>query len=172
MVCVWITQQLANKLTMDAQSEKVLAQVIREARIASLGTLHDEAPQVSMVAYIYAEDFSAFYIFVSRLAQHTVDMQKDNRVSLMICETDDARSDPQTLVRVSIRGKAEILQTGEPGYTPLKEQYIARFPESEKLFNLSDFSFWRISPRGGRYVAGFAKAFNITADTLQKAALR
>ncbi|MFN8399041.1 MAG: pyridoxamine 5'-phosphate oxidase family protein [Anaerolineales bacterium] len=157
---------------MDAQSEKVLAQVIREARIASLGTLHDEAPQVSMVAYIYAEDFSAFYIFVSRLAQHTVDMQKDNRVSLMICETDDARSDPQTLVRVSIRGKAEILQTGEPGYTPLKEQYIARFPESEKLFNLSDFSFWRISPRGGRYVAGFAKAFNITADTLQKAALR
>ena len=115
---------------MDAQSEKVLAQVIREARIASLGTLHDEAPQVSMVASIYAEDFSAFYIFVSRLAQHTVDMQKDNRVSLMICETDDARSDPQTLVRVSIRGKAEILQTGEPGYTPLKEQYIARFPES------------------------------------------
>lgn len=172
MVCVWITQQSANKFTMDAQSEKVLAQVIREARIASLGTLHDEAPQVSMVAYIYAEDFSAFYIFVSRLAQHTVDMQKDNRVSLMICETDDARSDPQTLVRVSIRGKAEILQTGEPGYTPLKEQYIARFPESEKLFNLSDFSFWRISPRGGRYVAGFAKAFNITADTLQKAALR
>lgn len=157
---------------MDAQSEKVLAQVIREARIASLGTLHDEAPQVSMVAYIYAEDFSAFYIFVSRLAQHTVDMQKDNRVSLMICETDDARSDPQTLVRVSIRGKAEMIQTGEPGYTPLKEQYIARFPESEKLFNLSDFSFWRISPRGGRYVAGFAKAFNITADTLQKAALR
>ena len=157
---------------MDAQSEKVLAQVIRETRIASLGTLHDEAPQVSMVAYVYAEDFSAFYIFVSRLAQHTVDMQKDNRVSLMICETDDARSDPQTLVRVSIRGKAEMLQTGEPGYTPLKEQYIARFPESEKLFNLSDFSFWRISPRGGRYVAGFAKAFNITADTLQKAALR
>ena len=172
MVCVWITQQSANKFTMDTQSEKVLAQVIREARIASLGTLHDEAPQVSMVAYIYAEDFSAFYIFVSRLAQHTVDMQKDNRVSLMICETDDARSDPQTLVRVSIRGKAEILQTGEPGYTPLKEHYIARFPESEKLFNLSDFSFWRISPRGGRYVAGFAKAFNITADTLQKAALR
>lgn len=157
---------------MDAQSEKVLAQIIRSTRIASLGTMHDESPQVSMVAYIHAEDFSAFYIFVSRLAQHTVDMQKNNRVSLMICETDDARSDPQTLVRVSIRGKAEIIQTGEPGFTPLKEQYIARFSESEKLFNLSDFSFWRITPRGGRYVAGFAKAFNITADTLQKASLR
>lgn len=157
---------------MDAQSEKVLAQLIRNTRIASLATLRDEAPQVSMVAFIHNEDFSAFYIFVSRLAQHTVDMQKDNRVSMMICETDDNRTDPQTLARVSIRGKAEIIQPGEPGFTPLKEQYLARFPESEQLFNLSDFSFWRITPRGGRYVAGFAKAFNITADALQKVSLR
>ncbi|MBK6791827.1 MAG: pyridoxamine 5'-phosphate oxidase family protein [Anaerolineales bacterium] len=126
---------------MDAQSEKVLAQLIRNTRIASLGTLRDEAPQVSMAAYIYADDFSAFYIFVSRLAQHTVDMQKDNRVSLMICETDDGRSDPQTLARVSIRGKAEMIQVGEPGFTPLKAQYLVRFPEAEQLFNMVDFSF-------------------------------
>lgn len=157
---------------MDAQSEKVLAQLIRNARIASLGTLRDEAPQVSMVAFIHNGDFSAFYIFVSRLAQHTVDMQKDNRVSLMICETDDGRADPQTLARVSIRGKAESIQNGEPGFTPLKAQYLARFPESEQLFGLTDFSFWRITPKGGRYVAGFAKAFNITAEALQKTSQR
>ncbi len=157
---------------MDAQSEKVLAQIIRNTRIASLGTVRDEDPQVSMVAYIHADDFSAFYIFVSRLAQHTVDMEKNNRVNLHICETDDGRSDPQTLARISIRGKAENIQLGEPGYNRLKEQYVARFPESEKLFSLSDFSFWRITPRGGRYVAGFAKAFNITADTLIKVSNR
>lgn len=157
---------------MDVQSEKVLAQLIRNTRIGSLATLRDEAPQTSMVAFIHNDDFSAFYIFVSRLAQHTVDMQKDNRVSLMICETDDGRADPQTLARVSIRGKAEVIQTGEPGFTPLKEQYLTRFPESAQLFNMADFSFWRITPRGGRYVAGFAKAFNITADTLQQASQR
>ncbi|GAB1472172.1 hypothetical protein MASR2M66_30500 [Chloroflexota bacterium] len=157
---------------MDAQSEKVLAQIIRDTRIATLGTLRDEMPQVSMVAFIHDDDFSAFYIFVSRLAQHNVDLQKDNRVSLLICETDDGRSDPQTLARVSIRGKANSIQSGEPGFAPLKEKYLARFPESEKLFNLSDFSFWQIDPRGGRYVAGFAKAFNITADALQKVSVR
>ncbi|MBI2332207.1 MAG: pyridoxamine 5'-phosphate oxidase family protein [Chloroflexi bacterium] len=131
---------------MDAQSEKVLAQVIRNTRIASLGTMHDESPQVSMVAFIYAEDFSAFHIFVSRLAQHTVDMQKDNRVSLMICETDDTRIDPQTLARVSIRGKAEILQTGEPGFTPLKEHYLAAAIPSMNSGQASaaDFILWRI----------------------------
>lgn len=157
---------------MDAQSEKVFAQLIRGSRIASLGTLHDEAPQVSMAAFIHNEDFSAFYIFVSRLAQHTVDMQKDNRVCLFICETDDGRADPQTLARVTIRGKAGVIQNGEPGYMPLKAQYLARFPEAESLFKLEDFNFWRITPKGGRYVAGFAKAFNITAETLQKVSMR
>ena len=157
---------------MDAQSEKVLAQLIRGTRIATLSTLRDEAPQVSMVAYLVTDDFSAFYIHVSRLAQHTVDMQKDKRVSLLICETDDGRPDPQTLARVSIRGVTESIQNGEPGYVRLKEAYLARFPEAEKLFSLADFNFWRITPKGGRYVAGFAKAYNITAETLVKVSKR
>ena len=90
----------------------------------------------------------------------------------MICETDDNRADPQTLARVTIRGKGEIIQNGEPGYSLLKKQYLERFIEAEQLFNLTDFNFWRITPRGGRYVAGFAKAFNITAETLQKVSIR
>ena len=146
--------------------------MIRNTRLASLGTLRDGAPRVSMVAYIPAEDFSAFYIHVSRLAQHTVDMQKDKQVSLLIAEVDDGRPDPQTLARVSIRASAEMIPNGEPGYTPLKELYLAHFPEAEQFFKLADFSFWRIKPKGARFVAGFAKAYNITVETLQKVSER
>ncbi|MEK6752768.1 MAG: pyridoxamine 5'-phosphate oxidase family protein [Chloroflexota bacterium] len=157
---------------MDSQSEKLLAHIIRNTRLASLATLRDEAPQVSMVAYVTVDDFSAFYIHVSRLAQHTMDMQKNKRVSLLIAETDDGRADPQTLVRVSIRGSAEIIQNGEPGYTPIKDMYLARFPEAEQLFKLADFSFWRIKAKGGRFVAGFSKAYNITPEALKKVSTR
>ncbi len=157
---------------MDAQSEKLLAHIIRNIRIASLATLRDEKPHASMVAYVPVENFSAFYIHVSRLAQHTMDMLKDKNVSLLITETDDGRADPQTLARVSVRGTAEAIQNGEPGYTPIKELYLARFPEAEQLFKLADFSFWRINPKGGRYVASFSKAYNITPEALKKASIR
>ncbi|MCL4275271.1 MAG: pyridoxamine 5'-phosphate oxidase family protein [Anaerolineales bacterium] len=157
---------------MDAQSEKLLAHIIRNTRVASLATLRDDAPQVSMVAYVTNDDFSLYHIFVSRLAQHTVDMQKDKRVALLIAEPDDSREDPQTLARVSIRGTAEVVQNGEPGYTPLRDQYLARFPQAEQLFQLADFNFWRIKPKGGRFVAGFAKAYNITPETLKKVSSR
>lgn len=157
---------------MDVQSEKLLAQMIRGTRVAALGTLRDEAPLVSQVTYIVAQDFSAFYIFVSRLAQHTIDMQKDKRMCLLIAQTDDGRADPQTLARLTIRASAELMEIGEPGYTPVKQQYIERFPESAPLFKLEDFTMWRIKPKGGRFVAGLSKAYNITPETLQKVSIR
>ena len=157
---------------MDVQSEKLLAHLIRSTRMASLGTLRDEAPHVSMVAFVTVEDFSDFYIHVSRLAQHTMDMLKDKRISLLIAETDDARSDPQTLTRVTIRGTAAPMQNGEPGYNRIKNLYVERFPESEPLFKLADFGLWRIKPKGGRFIADLSKAFNLTPETLQKASQR
>jgi hypothetical protein len=153
---------------MDVQSEKLLAYMIRGTRLAALGTLRDERPSVSMVAFVPAQDFSAFYIHVSRLAQHTMDMLKDKNVSLMITEIDDEREDPLTLARISIRGVVEALSPGEPGYNPIKSIYLERFPTSEPLFKLKDFGLWQIIPKGARYIAGFAKAYNLTPESLKK----
>jgi len=155
---------------MDAQSEKLLIYLISNARIAVLGTMRDDAPRVSLVTFVAAVDLSAFYVHVSRLAQHTVDMQKNKQVSLLIAEIDDGRADPQTLARVSIRASAEFMENGEPGYAPVKNLFIERFPESESLFKLADFGLWRIKPKGARYVAGLAKAYNLSPETLQKVA--
>ena len=90
---------------MDEQSERALARLIRETRVTALGTLHEGEPNLAMVAYSFADDFSAFYIHVSRLGKHTANMENDPRVSLLITETDDGRPDPQTLARVSLRGR-------------------------------------------------------------------
>jgi len=155
---------------MDEQSEQTLARLIRDTRIAALGTLHDVEPNLAMVAYSFAEDFSAFYIHVSRLGKHTTDMENDPRVSLLITETDDRRADPQTLARVSLRGMAEILPRNDPGYAQVKQNYLERFPEAEQLFSLGDFNLWKITPKGGRYVAGFGRAFNLVPEALSKAA--
>ena len=145
---------------MDQQSEQTLARLIRSTRIAALGTLHAGEPNLAMVAYAFAGDFSAFYVHVSRLGKHTTDMENDSRISLLITETDDQRPDPQTLVRVSFRGVAEILPRTNPNYSQVKNIYLQRFPEAEQFFQLGDFNIWKITPGGGRFVAGFGRAFN------------
>lgn len=153
---------------MDPQSEQTLAHLIRTARIASLGTLHDGEPNLAMVAYAFAGDFSSFYIHVSRLGKHTKDMETDPRASLLITEADDGRTDPQTFARVSLRGIAEMLPRIDPGYAQVKNLYLERFPTAEQLFSLGDFNIWKITPRGGRFVAGFGRAYNLVPEGLRK----
>src|SRR5262245_66653473 len=118
---------------------------------------------VSMTLYLPEHDLSAFYVHVSRLAWHTQDMLQDARVALSISESDDRRADPFTLMRITIRGEAAQISDGP------KEAWLARFPEQAINFTLSDFSFWRITPRDARFVAGFGRIHNLSATELKRA---
>ena len=93
-----------------------------------------------MVAVAFADDFSAFYIHVSRLGKHTRNMEADPRVSLLITETDDGRADPQTLARLFLNGTADVLPRTDPSYEHVKSLYLARFPTAGQLFSLGDFN--------------------------------
>jgi len=123
----------------------------------------------SMTLYLPAPDFSAFHVHVSRLAWHTQDMAADPRVALSVAETDDARADPFTLMRVTIRGEALQLPNEGAGFEALKPAWLARFPEQAINFELADFSFWRIAPRDARFVAGFGRIHNLSAADLMEA---
>ena len=116
----------------------------------------------SMTLYLPERDFSAFYVHVSRLAWHTQDMMQDARVALSIAETDDGRADPFTLMRVTIRGEAAQLDAT----TAPKDAWLERFPEQAINFTLADFSFWQITPRDARFVAGFGRIHNLSVSDL------
>jgi putative heme iron utilization protein len=152
---------------VDSDSSRLLAELIRKERIAHLATLRGGAPMASMTLYLPAPEFSAFFVHVSRLAWHTQDMAQDPRVALSIAETDDGRPDPFTLMRVTIRGAASQLEDNS-----LKAAWLKRFPEQAINFTLADFSFWRIEPRDARFVAGFGRIHNLSAEELKRAAHR
>src|SRR5688500_12736506 len=153
-------------VAVDAETAQLLRGLLTKERIAHLGTLRNSAPMVSMTLYLPAPDFSAFWLHVSRLAWHTQDMLQDARVSLSISETDDGRADPFTFMRVSIRGEASIFKEEDPS---LKQRWLSRFPEQAINFTLADFSFWKVTPRDARFVAGFGRIHNLSAEDLKNA---
>jgi len=156
----------AREYTMDAETGRALSRLVRRERIAHLATLRSGAPMVSMTLYLPGEDFTTFHLHVSRLAWHTQDMQHDARVALSIAESDDRRADPFTLMRVSIRGDAAPLANHAADFAALKAAWLARFPEQAINFELADFSFWRITPRDARFVAGYGRIHNLSAAEL------
>jgi len=151
---------------MNPEDSALLARLLRGARIAHLGTLRQGAPLVSMTLFLAAPGFDAFHVHVSRLAWHTQDMAQDSRVALSVAETDDAREDPFTLARVTLRADA----TPAAPDPALKDAWLARFPAQAINFELPDFAFWRLAPRDARFVAGYGRIHNLSAAALAAAA--
>jgi putative heme iron utilization protein len=151
---------------VNPEDTAALARLLRGARIAHLGTLRQGAPLVSMTLFLAAPAFDAFHLHVSRLAWHTQDMQQDARVALAVAEADDARADPFSLARVTIRGEATRLGADEA----LQRAWLARFPAQAVNFELADFAFWRVAPRDARFVAGYGRIHNLSAAELAAAA--
>jgi len=149
---------------VDAETSLLLRNLIVKERVAHLATLRNAAPMASMTLYMPEKDLSAFYVHVSRLAWHTQDMAQDARVALSIAETDDGRADPFTFMRVTVRGDALQIQDKNED---LKRRWLERFPAQAINFELADFSFWKITPRDARFVAGFGRIHNISAKELE-----
>ena len=155
---------------MATEPRQILARLLHTQRIAALGTLRDGSPFVSMVLFAPSPDFSSLFIHISRLAQHTRDILQDNRVSIMLAETDSGAGDPQQLARVSIQGTAVEIPVTDSDYMECKAIYLAKYLHAAFNFQLGDFSLYRIRVSSARLVAGFGKIFDLTVEDFRKAA--
>ena len=148
---------------MNRELTAVLQQLIRGRMIAALGTLHQGMPFVSMVPYAVARDGS-FILHVSRLAAHTRDMLDYPDVSLLITESEGSGKMPQALARVTVQGRAQMLDRDSENNTDAREVYLSRFPDAAPLFEFSDFNIFIIKPISARVIAGFGQAVTVTGE--------
>lgn len=97
-------------------------------------------------------------IFISRLAEHTRNIDADSRVSLLVHE---AATDIQATARLTLIGNAT---RANYGLDDLRARYLNYFPGAERLFTLGDFSFYRVEPVMLRFIGGFGVIHWIPAD--------
>lgn len=156
---------------MKQEQKLALATLIRQQRWAGLATVDNEGqPLAAMVAYAYAADFSAFYIHISKLSQHTRNLLEQAKISLVITEPDKGEGNPQTLARVSISGEIEVVERNSLAYDSIKQTYLDHLPTAKPLFGFGDFILFQLNPESLRFVGGFAQAHSATAKTLLECA--
>lgn len=134
--------------------------LIRESRNAALGSLMpDGAPYVSLVTVSTLPDGSPL-LLLSKLARHTTNIARDDRVSLMLNE--GRPGDPLEGTRVSLSGI--ILKTED---ACIRRRFLARHPSSETYAGFADFGFWRILIQNAHLIAGFGRIVDLTGAELR-----
>ncbi len=119
-------------------------------------------PLGSLVPYVLTPE-SRCVVYVSRIAQHTLNMKRDPRVSLTVAEAalSGADGDPQSSGRVSVLGDAKPLEGAD--LDAARERYETFFPESRGHADVHDFEYWQIDPARVRYIGGFGAIHWIAA---------
>lgn len=155
-------------MRMPEAVDRAVRELLEAQRIASLGTLHDGEPYVSMVPIAILADGPDFVVHVSALAAHTKDMLAQPKVSLLVIAPHDAEIPPQATARLTIQGDATRIDESDARHAKAKSAYMDRFPQSAQTFELPDFSIFLIRPRALRFVGGFAQAKSLTAEGLAR----
>ncbi len=92
-------------------------------------------------------------VLISRLAQHTKNIQADRRVSLFVSNVDSVGCDDvQTCSRLTILANAEPADDRD-----LISRYCRFYPDAADYHQNLDFDFYRLIPEKVRFIGGFGK---------------
>ncbi|AZL72471.1 HugZ family protein [Pseudomonas sichuanensis] len=91
-------------------------------------------------------------ILISRIAQHTHNLQKDPKCSLLVGERE--AEDVQAVGRLTVMAEAHKL-SDEAAIEAAAARYYRYFPESANYHKAHDFDFWVLLPVRHRYIGGF-----------------
>jgi heme oxygenase (biliverdin-IX-beta and delta-forming) len=144
--------------------------LLEDARVLSLAVLVDGEPESALLPFARRDDYGAVHVQASGLARHARGLQAGARVGVLVHANDTADADPMQLPRLSVQATVAVLDKASAEFESASARFIARFPAAEMTLGLGDFNLYALVLGRGRYVEGFARAFNIGPDTFSEIA--
>lgn len=154
---------------MDQDARNLLRSLLLGQRLLALAVLVDDRPVIGQVPFALRPDGSGLLIHVSRLARHTAGLTDGAPFSALLQLPDLPEADPLQVPRLTLEGKADLLERGSEAYEEAAALYQQRLPTSAITFQLGDFRLVELIPEGGRLVGGFARALSVRPEDLKEA---
>lgn len=133
--------------------------LMRAARQASLATLADGAPFVSLITPAVSCG-GDLLMLISGLSRHGRQLRQDGRCAVLLNGA-ALEANPQAMPRLTVTGNAEPVQ--DPG---LRDRWIRIHPYGASYAGFGDFSLWRLRPEQAHLVAGFGRIRSLPGDAL------
>lgn len=144
--------------------------VLSSNRVLALAVMVDGEPEAALLPFAVRADFGAVYVQASGLARHSRGLTPGARVGLLVHASDTPNADPMQLPRLTVQADVRVLEKETDELATAAARFIGRFPGAEVTLNLGDFNLYELTLGRGRYVEGFARAFNVGPQTFQEVA--
>jgi heme iron utilization protein len=155
---------------MEREQLAAIRDLLATRRVLCLAAMVDDEVSASLLPFAAAPDFRGVFVQASTLARHSRALQPGASVGLLFHEPDTESVDPLQVERLSVQATVEVLERDTEAFEKASAVFVSRLPSAEMTLELADFSLYRLVFGRGRYVAGFARAFNVGPDTFEQVA--
>lgn len=125
-------------------------ELVTNTKLAALSTSYHGKPFGSLVAYAVDDEGSPI-LFISDLAIHTKNLNRDESCSIMISEAD--ADDVFNSKRITLLGKMKKIERDKA--KDLQKIYLAKYEDAKDLLEMEDFNFYKMEVEKAYWVGGF-----------------
>ncbi|RLA05051.1 MAG: hypothetical protein DRQ59_16525 [Gammaproteobacteria bacterium] len=152
-----------DKSTSVQEEFEELRESLKTLQLATLDS--DSQPLASYAPYVRLE--GKYYLFLSELAKHTVNLITNGSVGLLLIESEESCRNLFARRRIVLRGEARRIERDSALFTLVIAEFERQFGGIIKVIEpLQDFHLFEVNPVSGRFVRGFAEAFEMSGPGL------
>lgn len=133
-----------------------------------MATLDAEGlPEASYAPFVWIDD--SCYLFLSLLARHTQNLNVNPSISLLLIEDQADARNQFARRRVIWQGQAEKIERDIDLFKAVMQGFRDRFGDFIDIIEpLQDFQLFKVTPKSGRFIRGFAQAFQLSGERLNQ----
>ena len=137
-------------------------------KTVQLATVDSEGnPESSYAPYVWIEQ--ACYLYLSDLAKHSANLIANPTISLLFIEDEEKTRNLFARRRIIVKGGAQKVARKSSQFQAVMAEYKLQFGNFMDVIEpLQDFHLFQINPQSGRFIRGFAQAYELTGPGLNQ----
>jgi putative heme iron utilization protein len=152
---------------VDAGVLKAIRSLLDTERVLAAAVLVDGEPVAALLPYAVGADYATLFVQASGLARHTKGLQPGAAIGVLVHAAATADRDPMQLPRLTVQATVTVLERQSEPFASAARLMMQRFPATATTLALDDFNLYALELGRGRYVEGFARAFNVGPETIR-----
>jgi len=149
--------ELAAKMAPGFDPIPLAKTLLRATRAGALATLTPEGAPFASLTSVATDSDGTPLILISRLAAHTLHLERDPRCSLLLSQT--GKGDPLAHPRLTLVARGRRIDRDSGDGLRIRQRFLSRHPKAELYADFPDFSFWRLDLQHVSLNGGFARAW-------------
>jgi len=158
-------------VNQDSDHEKIHQEFLglRESlKTVQLATVDNAGnPEASYAPYVWIKQ--AGYLFLSELAKHTINLASNPVISLLFIENEEKSKNLFARRRIILQCEVQKVARKSNQFQPTMNEFKRQFGNFVDVIEpLQDFHLFQVNPRSGRFIRGFAQAYELTGPGLNE----